>query len=396
MSGSWKPAVLALALAALARCRETRGNDPRAAVPAARTAPAAADTGAEQVSGLLRDPRLAGVLAATRGPGLAAALDSLERAAARDPEVRMLSHQVAHALGRWAALRAGSRPDVYRDCTPRFQSGCYHGVLETYLARAPVDDGSVAALCGAITRPDAPRLEYRECAHGLGHGLMARFGHELAPALRACDGLAAEDGRVECWDGVFMENVVHGMGEDGHHAGAGHAPGAAPPRPAFRADDPAFPCDSVAAKYRPSCWHYQHRVVWAFNGGDPAATLRACGRETPAAAACYRGFGKQVASESPTEAEQTVALCRAGRPELAGWCVAGAAEFYVDLSWTTDPAHTFCARVPAELKPACYGMIGSRLPLMHTTPEPIRADCRRAGEAPWIRACLEGAGLERS
>ena len=71
-----------------------------------------------------------------------------------------------------------------------------------------------------------------------------------------------------------------------------------------------------------------------------------------------------------------------------GSCLAGAAESYIDDSWTPRRAMVLCRAAPNEAKNACYSMIGARMSLIHpggddgrdcAGAEPQFADvCRRA------------------
>ncbi|HEU0052378.1 MAG TPA: hypothetical protein VFQ39_04340, partial [Longimicrobium sp.] len=400
--GRFAGGMLGVALAmTMAGCRIADGGaeSARAQTAEEHAAAPASQVGIDWSQLSMSDLDVASVFLAARDVGLRPALDSLAKLAARDSAIHANGHQIAHAVGRFAEARGG--PAVFAQCTPGMQSGCMHGVMEAYLETAPIDTAALGRLCDEIRRPDGPRLEYRECAHGLGHGIAMRLNGDLPAALAACEALRAPDGRGECFDGVFMQNVVDGLsvatvnvGEAaGHQHGGGHAHGgaAAPKRRWLKDDDLAFPCDSVAARHQASCWSYQYNVIRMRHGGDLAATLRDCDT-APAAARpdCYRGTGKQIGAEAANPA-QAATWCRAASAELAGRCIAGAAEYFVDLDWTTPPAHAFCAAVPADLQPDCYGMIGERLKLIYAAPAPIRADCAKAGAH--AAACLRGAGL---
>ena len=97
-----------------------------------------------------RDLNVASVFLTARDRGPRAALDSLERLAAIDTWVRAKGHPLAHAIGRYAMEQ---RKDlaVIGECTPRFQSGCFHGVLEGYfLQGGTIDRASVGGISAAV------------------------------------------------------------------------------------------------------------------------------------------------------------------------------------------------------------------------------------------------------
>ena len=229
-------------------------------------------------------------------------MDSLQSLATSDTTFRNDGHMIAHALGRFAIANTHGNPSVLSQCRPTFQAGCYHGVLEGYLASLPtVDATATTRLCAALILPDSSRFPATECAHGLGHGFAEALGYKLDEALRDCDVFTDAELKSECHDGVFMENTVHGLGAGSMNVGdiamGAHMhtmADATPTMAAFRKSDLAFPCDSVAPRYQPSCWAYQPLVIASLTSRDHERTLREC-RSAPAHASpsCYRGFGKQ-------------------------------------------------------------------------------------------------------
>jgi hypothetical protein len=107
---------------------------------------------------------------------------------------------------------------------------------------------------------------------------------------------------------------------------------------------------------------------------------------------CYQGFGKQMLGVSSGDVPRMLAACRQGDPAHATDCLMGGVEYFTDLDWRIEPGIDFCRQVPDDAKQRCYEMIGARLTLAHTDPEPVRAACR-AVEPAWVRACLAGAGM---
>jgi hypothetical protein len=352
-----------------------------------------------------RDLNIASVFLTARDVGVRKALDSLEALSIHDPQIRGQGHALAHALGRITIAQHKNDLSVIAGCRPIFEAGCYHGVLEGYLAsQKSLDSNTIAPICSAVERSSPTRQPALECSHGLGHGLLERFGYDLGRALSACDYLRTDDARGECHDGVFMENVVHGLGDSmiavgdealsAHHhmmqmeEAHGH-------REFFRKQDLAFPCDSVAASYQSSCWSYQPLVAIQFTKVDFQKTLHLCDKASgPSATTCYRGFGKQSTAWYSDRAADIVKTCESATPPHVGDCLAGAVEAYVDYDWTPDKAIAFCHSVPAGAKAGCYGEIGARMAVIRADSASLGADCRRA-EPQYVAACLrEGAAVQ--
>ena len=87
-----------------------------------------------------------------------------------------------------------------------------------------------------------------------------------------------------------------------------------------------------------------------------------------------------------------VEACRQGDPDHVTDCLLGGVEYFTDLDWNIEPGIAFCRQVPDGSKPRCYEMIGARLTLAHTDPEPVRAACRQV-EPAYVRACQAGSGM---
>ncbi len=402
-----------IAMLGAAACN--RGTPAPPAPPAKEAAPAVAAESNDSIPVSGVTPQIASVFRLARNPGgVRTALDSLGALTERDADLRLRGHELAHALGRFAMAERRDLA-VLGECTPVFQSGCFHGALEGYFLQGnTVDARSVRGVCAERPAAGQPGYELLECWHGLGHGLMVRFSGDIQQALPLCDQLQTPTGRRECQDGIFMERAIRAVGTEsiqvgdgpamgpahGGHGGGGHAHGGhgaaadsqAAPAPLSQAELQRL-CSAVDARYQPSCWAYQPVALFDVYGVDPAAVLAACD-DAPAVAVrdCYQGFGKQYLGALDGDAAAMIAGCQQGNRALAADCMLGGVEYFTDLEWTLEPGAAFCAQVPADAKPACYGLIGKRAALVHPDPRQAEAACRRV-EAGFVRTCLAGAGI---
>lgn len=347
-----------------------------------------------------RELNIAAVFLTARESGIRPALDSLEKLAATDAQLEGMGHVLAHALGRFAIAQSKDVA-ILAQCREIFQAGCYHGVLEGYLAEQPEPTAQlVASICAPVAQAHSARLPALECAHGLGHGILGRMNYAIAPSAALCEALADAESQRECLDGLFMEYVVHGTGgvtvNVGDAAVALHQHGSmthdAVPRTYFHANDLAFPCDSVAAAYQPSCWSYQPNAIMTLTKNDLARTIGQCDSAPSASrAACYGGIGKQSMGWFGWNHEKQVSLCQHGAEDMLAACVAGGVEAFIDRSWNSEGAMSYCADVPAVGREACYATIGARMRLVaadggevwracEAAPVRYRETCRRGGE----------------
>jgi hypothetical protein len=310
------------------------------------------------------------------GPGLA--LEHLAQLAARDSGISEFGHVYAHEIGRYALARRGWDPAVYAECTPRFESGCYHGVVEAYVGHAPLDSTVLRRLCERIVGQMTPEVARRECAHGLGHGLWFRLRGRHREALTYCDHLMAAVSQEECRDGVFMQRAGTAT------AHAHHSTGSAPV---------SLRCSEEPAPYRHACWHYQGSVFLTAAGGVTSSALSECDSAGDYAGVCYWGMGKTLADRvrgAGGTNQQIIDLCSRGKAAMLGACLAGAVENLVDENWTTGGAETLCRDSPTVAKASCYTKLGERIGILYPSrSERIRA-CA-AMEPAYRTACEEGA-----
>ena len=174
------------------------------------------------------------LLARIRDGGAGPALALLDGIAALDRDVLREGHMYAHGIGISALRAPEDVARVFASCTPGYQSGCYHGVIQSYFLAVQRGGGAVTtetldALC-ADYRGSADRTALHfQCVHGLGHGLAILHGRDLPRALTSCDLLSRPEEREHCYGGAFMENIVaathpeHAAADHADHAAAGPA-----------------------------------------------------------------------------------------------------------------------------------------------------------------------------
>jgi len=280
------------------------------------------------------------------GPRLA--LTHLASLALRDTALNAHGHAYAHEIGRYALARHGWDPRVYAECTPQFEAGCYHGLVEAYLNHLPkLDEAALGALCNHISGSVAPEVARRECAHGLGHGLWFRFHGQYTEALSKCDGLTGSAAQGECRDGVFMQRAG-AEGAHSHHNSSEVVPA-------------TLNCPQEPVRYRTACWQYQGRLFVRAGGYHKAFTQ--CDAAAEYVTVCYWGLGKWIADQVRGAGggnEQIIRVCGEGQPHMLGACLAGAAENLVDENWTTGPAERLCSVSPDRGKAACYAKLAER------------------------------------
>lgn len=357
------------------------------------------------------------------GSGPASALQLLDRLAALDPDVRRYGHMYAHRIGVAALKSPFEVGRVFATCTPAYQSGCYHGVIQSYFMAVERSGGGVTAesldaLC-ADHRGTRWDLLF-QCTHGLGHGLAILRGHDLPEALADCELVSRADEREMCYAGAFMETLVNtthpdhvaapegaaavpktkndvaadrsGPGKHDHHGAA--RTGAAPAKPPFRALDPAdlhYPCSALAEKYLIACYTIQTSAMLHLTKQDVARTAAECGRAPEKArVACFRSLGRDASTLSFGNNAEAVRMCGLAEAAFRPTCHRGVVEAIVNRN--ADPAEgiPYCKAVPeAESKRACYVAVGLQA-LILPDGEIRREQACRTAEPDLLEACLGG------
>ena len=369
------------------------------------------------------------LVAALKPAGVDKAMAALDRISAADPDVARQGHVYAHGIGIAAYTGSATVAETFAKCTPAYQSGCYHGVIQAYFADAGAGGAAperLNALCAPYRNPQSSWVQF-QCGHGAGHGLMAVHGQHLIRALEGCDLFKDARERSACWGGAFMENIVnataphhtattqlgakdehagHGAPAQGEHAGhaqpaAGHEhAGHTMQHEAFKAlddDEPLYPCTVVAQQHRPSCYAMQTSAILFRNKGDFAAAAEQCGRAPEQyQRVCFSSLGRDAAAYAPTDDARAIELCGKVPEGKLPWCVIGTAKNRIDV--TADPRDglKFCVAVPGDdAKRTCYRAVGEQLNALALAPPERERTCSSV-EAPFVEECRSGALLPRA
>jgi hypothetical protein len=376
--------------------------------------------------------------------GIASAMATLERIGAADEQIRRDGHVYAHVIGLAAYTTPEEVGRSFAECTPAFQSGCYHGVIQSYFVdlagggAGQVTAEQVNALCASYRGDQDALWLLFQCAHGMGHGVTMLEEYHLPSALASCDLLTSSWERDACHGGVFMESIINetnphhttGRPQQGDHAhghahgqpaeqqpaaahdharhdhsharaepaAVGHAGHAAardrPPFPALDPSDPHYPCSALADQYQQSCYMMQTSVVLHYTRGDFAAAAAMCDsapvahRET-----CYQSLGRDASSYSVQVHREGLRLCSVGDPALRSWCHVGYVKNVIDVTAEPRDGFSYCRLLPAGRdKEHCYRAVGQQIYLLAGQPE-RRAEICASAEAGYAAQCRAGADL---
>ncbi len=254
----------------------------------------------------------------TRGPR--AALDYLKSIASSDKDLAGLCHDLSHDVGHAAQESLGfSGALAIQDDV--CGSGYVHGVIEEELLHHSDDfENRFRTLCSA----DDPR-----CFHGLGHGLMYVTDNNLPESLRNCRAFTVPFQRIQCDEGVFMENfsvdsVVH-------------------PSLYLYPDDPYRTCRDQPEPERGVCSFYFPRYFLRVHPAAYADLFSFC-QTLPkdSVEACIKGGGSAAMKSLILEPEKVLDVCESISPHQQHLCIKGLLSYLIVHYASTVPAEKFC------------------------------------------------------
>ncbi|MEO8448523.1 MAG: hypothetical protein ABI647_01960 [Gemmatimonadota bacterium] len=347
------------------------------------------------------------------------AMTSLSRLGQLDQGVPKMGHDYTHVVGINAWSPGKDIGKIYDQCTELYQSGCYHGVIQSYLAENGIDSATVGGLCNQIPSVHESLWLRFQCVHGLGHGLVQTNNMHLPRALKGCDRLGDRWDAESCYGGAFMEFIVGGRGQSHHphraksaspgavaaagHEGdehAGHdmsqmAPAGSDSFKVRDPSDPLYPCSVLDNRYLRSCYGMQAGLIIEQTGPDFGKIAAACDGAPPLARPwCYQGIGTYVSGFTVRNTEESIRLCNMGNPKYKAWCFVGVVKNYVDVTSKPADGFEFCRQVAERaLAVACYVAVGEQINVLKAAPADREALCATA-TADFQNACRYGARVE--
>ncbi len=123
-------------------------------------------------------------------------------------------HHIAHHIGKKLFEAKESVEVAFNECTHSCIDGCFHGVMQAYIPTLETGaDEFMAAMpseCHSLAdskETGDKERRYRQCIHGLGHGLVLKYGEETSISSDACVLLPDSWHQDHCLGGVFMEKL---------------------------------------------------------------------------------------------------------------------------------------------------------------------------------------------
>ena len=343
-----------------------------------------------------------GIASLSSAGNIALAMGTLDRIIHSDPSLVLLGHPLAHALGYAVRSTPATATRLLSQCDDRYQSGCYHGILQRYFdARigTPIAQSVLLAPCDGL-RGTREQFRLYDCLHGTGHGLMMYHRYDVNASLTDCDRLAGDWDERSCYSGVFME---HNMGASMQAFGVGMFGMHRHSMPAatvvlFKPNDLHYPCDATPARYRRECYELQADLILPAVKQDYKKASAVCDAAgTPdLVRACYVGLGRNASGASAFQYAGIRKRCDQATPAGVPFCYEGAVRHLAYAPSELSRGVTFCKSLPeGESRSRCWDGVGLQVGGFFSDSASRQRACR--SEIPGdVAACVEGAGVTPS
>lgn len=340
-----------------------------------------------------------GLSALSSAGNIALALGTLDRVLHDEPTLKRVVHPLAHALGYAVQSTPRTASRLLAQCDDRYQSGCYHGILQRYFATRmgmPLAQSVLTAPCDPF-RGSKDHFRLFACLHGTGHGLMMYRRYDFRAALPDCDRLAAEWDRSSCYGGVFME---HNMGARMQAFGEGDFGMHRHSTPTsevtlFKPGDLHYPCNVTPARYRGECYLLQADIILPAVKHNYARAARVCdgAGSTPLVRACYRGLGRNASGGAAFEFDEVMRRCASGSSSGSPFCYEGAVRQLAYAASELPRGIAFCKAIPvSQARMRCWGGLGLQIGGFFVDAAARRRACESDLPSD-VAACINGAGV---
>ena len=340
-----------------------------------------------------------GIASLSSAGNIALAMATLDHVIHSDASLILLGHPLAHALGYAVRSTPATATKLLTQCDDRYQSGCYHGILQRYFdARMgmPLTQGFLVAPCDGL-RGTSEQFRLFDCLHGTGHGLMMYHRYDVNRSLSDCDRLANDWDRRSCYSGVFMEHnmgarmQVFGDGKFGMHRHSTPAESVV----LFKPNDLHYPCDATAPRYRHECYQLQADLILPALKQDYKKAGAVCDAAgTPELVSiCYVGLGRNASGAAAFQFAGIRKRCELSSPAGVSYCYQGAVRHLAYAPSELPRGVAFCRSLPeGETRERCWDGIGLQIGGFFADMNSRRRACA-SENARDAAACAVGAGI---
>lgn len=285
-------------------------------------------------------------------------------------------HLLGHTVGEELYKQKGLDGMVL--CGHEFRNACSHTIVVGEFQKN--GESSLGKINEVCKKAPGGKGAYAMCYHGLGHGIFAYTGYDVAETVRICQKTDTNtSGRefVECVGGMIMELV--GGGDHDRELWKEQSV------KYLSKTDPLSPCntDLIPTRAKGMCYIYLTPYLFQVSGArvsnpsdeNLAKSFNLCEQipssEKENTGICYAGFGKEfvvlakkrdirnIDKMTPAEMNQVIKWCfLAGEPANIKSCISGAINsIYWGGENPVEPAIDFCKILTNDYQDRCFSTL---------------------------------------
>lgn len=278
-----------------------------------------------------------------------------------DPQTRGC-HLLAHSI---SAAETAKDPSMWEEILTKFDpnsctGGFIHGVIEAHSVSDPnfhLDSQSLGQLCSLVAQKTGQGGEFN-CAHIMGHILLAVNVNDIPKALDVCQG-GPESMQYECFSGVFMENetrdnlVAHRLVD--------HIPWNKQ-----TTQDQEDICHKYSGVMGRACWREISHMYSFISIDNPSLVYQLCNKAPTSMDQddCYFHSVGIMTASFRFDLSNSKDLCNPfiNLPQKYQQCISYSTNSMILSSPKfADRVITLCESVPQNYRKGCYQNLGERL-----------------------------------
>jgi hypothetical protein len=256
-------------------------------------------------------------------------------------------HALAHEIGNAAAKTNISPYTLLSECTDMCKSktgvetvsgldlGCANGAAHTWVLLGKSVESAVEN-CNGSNMPDNIQ---EGCFHGIGHGLIEKYGGNIVEAVSDCIKLPSPNARYQCAHAIFMSTSAR-MESGGRFAST------------------VSYCDSLPSDIRQSCFEFAGFIAYFQTKQAPDVSITCNQIAGEMRRFCLQRGGEALyLSRNDT---RDIGNCFFVDDEAVYDCIIGFVRVSVDNvnDYFGSDAYTACHMIPFSHQGFCFGQTG--------------------------------------
>jgi hypothetical protein len=253
-------------------------------------------------------------------------------------------HSLAHLFGEILYEKIGINGIAV--CDNNYGFGCFHGFFVSALS------AKGSSILKDLDKACVERYGVggSGCQHGLGHGLVEYYGHNLDglnKSLNACENTTILGKKFGCTSGAFMEfNIIAPVTVKKTKLN----------KREFNENNPYFPCNKVEDKFQESCY-FELGQFWKVTlDSDYKKIGNLCLgiKDETNMESCYLGIGHIIVPSVDYDVSKSVSTCQS-MPDFNGrlLCISGVTWEMFSNEITRNQTKDACRTLPVDYLDQC-------------------------------------------